>query len=251
LKFGLLALSFFLSAWTWKVTSSPSSPAAAILALVLAVALEQRAVPLLSGFFSPSVCVAITLAGSAWVGVGWTILCIACGLCIRIALSPSSSGPVSDFVNDFLPPTVAALAVAQLGLLKGAPLYLAAGVFLPGLLSLGADSSLDRSTGKARRTLLAEHLALTMLGPTAVLLGRVQPVLTLLVLPSIYVLLKSAQSGVELTVRRAKQLQVTHAKRELDHQQQLVSQTEIHQQKQQRLLDARADAFALLEALSA
>lgn len=251
MKFGLLALSFFLSAWTWKVTSSPSSPGAAILALIVAVALEQRAVPLLSGYFSPSVCVAITLAGSGWVGLGWTILCIGCGLCIRIALSPSANGPLADFVADFLPATVAAMAVAQLGLLQGAPLYLAAGILLPGLLSIRTDYRLDRSSGRARKTLLAEHVALTMLGPTAVLLGRVQPLLSLLILPSIYVLLKSAQSGLELTVRRAKQLEVTHAKRELDHQQQLVSQVEVHQQKQQRLLDARAEAFALLEALSA
>lgn len=228
----------------------PTSPTLAILALVSSLLLELRATPLALGYFSPSCCWAVALTGLGVLGLPWVMACLACALTLRSLFLPASpNGALADLLVDFLPAALAAWAAKTLGLLPALPVYWLVAVPLP--LWLSRWLAPRSRAGRDRATLTLEQLALVTLGPAASLLGRVHPALMLGVWPSILALLKAAFAGVELQERRAQHRSLRAARNELNFQEKLLNETEERQLKVQRLLDARAETFELLESLSA
>lgn len=246
----LLLICAGLFFWSSRAGAMPTSKVSAILALVSSVFLELQATPLAIGYFSPAPGWAIALTGLKGVGLPWVLACTGCAIATRVMIfPPSPNGPVADFVVDFLPAAVAASAVAKLGLVHGLPIYLAAALPIP--LVLSAWLAPHTNAGKARKSLVLEHFAMVGLGPTAVLLAGIHPVLLVLVWPSLFSLLRASYTGAELQQRRSQHTALRQAKSEITLQEKKVSESEQRQIKLRQLLDARADTFALLETLSA
>lgn len=240
---GLIVGSF----WTGD---RPASPQLAILALVSSVVLELRATPLALGYFSPACCWAVALTGLHQLGLPWVLACLACALAVRSAVLPASpNGALADLQVDLLPAIACAAAAQTLGLVRGIPIFLLAALLLPRLLSRWMA---PRSrAGKDRSTLTLEHSALVSLGLCAALLGRIHPAWMLATWPPILGLLRAAYTGVELDERRAQHGALRSARNQVQFQEKMIGQAGERQVKLQRLLDARADTFELLETLSA
>lgn len=228
----------------------PASPQLAILGLISSVVLELRATPLALGYFSPACCWAVALTGLNQLGLPWVLACLACALAIRSAVLPASpNGALADLLVDLLPAAVCAVAARTLGLVGGLPVFWLAAVLLPRMLSRWMA---PRSrAGKDRSALTLEHSALVSLGLCAAVLGRTHPALMLATWPAILGLLKAACTGVELDERRAQHSSLRSARNQVQFQEKLIGQAEERQIRLQRLLDARADTFELLETLSA
>lgn len=227
------------------------SPAVAILALIGSIGVELQATPLAVGYFSPSPAIAIALTALPQVGLAWALACVACGIVARVLVfPPSSNGQLADLTVDFVPAAVAAWATVGLGLAGATPVYLLVALPLPRLLSKWF-APLSKGAGKTRASLVVEHIGLVSLGPTAALLARQHVALVLLVLPCVKALLRAATTQAELSQRRSEHTQIRAARSELQFQEKQLSQNEQRQFKLQRLLDARAETFVLLETLSA
>ncbi|MBX3169607.1 MAG: hypothetical protein KF760_19550 [Candidatus Eremiobacteraeota bacterium] len=221
-----------------------------LLALISLLLLELRAAPLALGSFSAASCWTLALASLPQLSLEWVLTCQVTAVTIRSLIWPASSrGVWRDALADIVPPALGAWAVARLGWLQAAPLLLLLSLPLPLLLSqlLAPQSGVVAS----RMALKWEHLSLVALAPAAGLLGQRDPLLMLLVWPALLSLLRAASDGEELQQRRSQHLALRQQRKRVDLREQINEETEIRQERQQRLLDARADTFALLETLAA
>ncbi len=246
---GLLVCLALIAGSFWS-GERPASPQLAIVALVSSIVLELRATSLALGFFSPACCWAIALTGLNQLGLPWVLACVACALGIRSVFLPASpNGPLADLQVDLLPAILCAVAVHTLGLIYGTPVLLLAAVLLPRTLSRWMA---PRSrAGKDRSTLTLEHSALVALGLCAAVLGQTHPAWMLATWPAVLGLLRAAYTGVELDERRAQHSSLRSARNQVKFQEKMIGEAGERQFKLQRLLDARADTFGLLETLSA
>ncbi|MBS2040957.1 hypothetical protein JST97_38580 [bacterium] len=246
----LIVCCLLLCGLTEAQNWGPPSQSGGVLALLSFVLLETRAAPLALGNFSPAPCWAVALACLPQLSLAWVLVCLACAITARTVFLPASpDGPIRDAVVDFVPAALGAWAVARLGWWGSIPVLLLVAIPLP--IALSYLLTPHSGVGKTRASLKLEHLAMVSLGPTAGLLGQVQPGLCLLVWPSVLSLLRAATSSDELRQRRSQHIELRRARSRVTLQEQLVEQTEVRQEVQQRLLDARADSFALLETLAA
>lgn len=227
----------------------PPSNGMGMAALISFLLLEMRATPLSLGTFSPAPCWAVALVSLKTLSAPWVLVCLAFAVSVRtLMLPPSPNGRMRDALVDFVPAALAAAAAAYFGIWKALPILAVVAVPLPVALShLLAPRS---RAGKARSSLKLEQLAMVTLGPVAGQLGQSHPLLMLTVWPSIFSLLKCAYTGDELELRRSQHLGLRRAETRVNRQEQQVVQTGARQEELQRLLDARADAFTLLETLS-
>lgn len=224
--------------WAYLHGQPPGSPAAAIVALVVSVCLEWKAVPSSGGFLSPAPCLALALAGYPPVGMAWTLVCLTCAVGTRVVLSRRSArGRLADWADGFVPAALVAAAVDRWGLAPALPVALVAAVpWAP--------------TAGLRRAWWQERLTMLSFGPIAYFLAQVHGGLMVLLVPGILFVLATVSAREELTARRAQHLNLRTQQKELRFQGQRLDREEERQLHLQRLLDARADAFALLEALS-
>ncbi|MBT9588523.1 hypothetical protein IV102_34620 [bacterium] len=245
----LLFLCVALLLASLSTGSRPVSPPGAIFALVSTVLLETRATPLAVGYFSPALGWAIALTGLPGVGLPWILTCLACAITTRVLLfPPSPNGAVADLIVDFLPAALAAVAAQRIGLVAAIPIFLVVALALPRVLSgwLAPQSQ----AGRTRASLKVEYVALVSLGPIGGLLAGHHPALILLVWPGLFALLRASLTGVDLSLRKAQNRAMRAARSELNFQEKQLSEAEVRQLKMQRLLDARAETFELLETLS-
>lgn len=251
---GAKALLLFVCVALWvgsmSIGSRPESPPGAIFSLVSTVFLETRATPLAVGYFSPALGWVIALTGLPGVGLPWILTCLACAITTRVLIfPPSANGAVADLIVDFLPAALGAVAAQQLGLIAAIPIFLVVALALPRLLSswLAPHSQV----GRTRASLRVEYLALVSLGPIGGLLAGHHPALVVLVWPALFALLRASVTGVDVSQRKAQNRAIRAARSELHFQEKQLSEAEERQLKMQRLLDARAETFELLETLSA
>jgi signal transduction histidine kinase len=221
-----------------------------LLALISLLLLEMRATPLALGSFSASICWTVALASLPQLNLQWVLVCQLTAITLRGLIWPASPrGPWRDGLADLLPPVLGALAVARLGWVQAAPLLLLIGLPLPLLLAhlLAPQSGVAHTRWKLK----LEHLAMVALAPAAGLLGRTDPAQMLLLWPALFSLLRAAGDGQELQQRRTQHLALRQQRKQVDLREQINDQTEVRQERQQRLLDAQADTFVLLENLAA
>lgn len=223
---------------------------AQLLALISLLLLELRAAPLALGSFSAAPCWTLALASLPQLSLQWVLACQLTVVAIRGLIWPASTrGIWRDALTDLLPPVLGAVAVARLGWMAAAPVLVLISLPLPLLLSY----LLAPATGvfKTRLSLKLEHLGMVALAPAAGLLGQRDPLLMLLVWPAIFSLLRAASDGEELQQRRSQHLALRQQRKSVDMREQINEETQVRQERQQRLLDARSDTFALLETLAA
>lgn len=219
----------------------------AVLALFLA--LELRATPLALGSFSPAICWCLAWASLPQASIEGVLTCLLTTVVVRGLLWPASSGGVwRDALVDFLPAGLAALAVHRFGW-SVAPVLPVLAVLLP--VALGRLLAPETAAASSRWSLKGELLALLALAPALAGLLTLQPLLALLLWPSVWILLNSAGQGDELRQRRGQHLELRRERKRVSLQEQINEQTEVRQEQQQRVLDARADTFGLLETLAA
>jgi len=239
---GLLLAAIFL---TGHFPARPWLAAAVVSALLL----ETQARPLSNGWFSPSTYWCIALAGFPAVGSSGAVVAGGLAIAARVLTRGANNlDPLTAWSLDFIPPALSALAWGQLGPLPAAPICLLAAVPLPMVLANLADDR-DQS-GKSRDQLWLEHLALVLLAPVSILLGKIHPGLMMAVWPSVLALLKVGSTGSELTQYRSSRFALKRAHHKASQQQQELGLVAQQQAQKQRLLDARAETFALLEGLS-
>ena len=245
----LLLLCVVLLVGSLTTQARPASPAAAIFCLISTVLLETRATPLAIGYFSPALGWAIALTGLPGVPLAWILACLACAITTRVLMfPPSQNGPLGDLLVDFLPAALGAIAAQQLGLVAAIPVFVLVALPLPRVLS-GLLAS-HAHAGRTRASLGLEHLALVSLGPIGVLLAQRHPALVLLVWPAMFALLRASLTGAELSQSKAQHQNLRAVRSQLNFQEKQLGETEEKQLKMQRLLDARAETFELLERLS-
>ncbi|MFN8610963.1 MAG: ATP-binding protein [Vulcanimicrobiota bacterium] len=246
----LIIVCLLLCALTMSQNWGPPSQAGGVLALISFVVLEFQAAPLALGNFSPASCWAVALASLHELSLAWVLVCLACAITARTVFLPASpDGPLRDAVVDFVPAALGAWAMHALGWWGSIPVL--ALVAIPVPILLGHALTPHSGVSRTRASLKLEHFSMVSLGPVAGLLGQLHPGLTLLVWPSVFSLLRAATSSDELRQRRDQHIELRRARTRVDLKETLNEQTEARQGLQQRLLDARADSFALLETLAA
>ncbi|MBN9418155.1 hypothetical protein ABS71_20455 [bacterium SCN 62-11] len=221
-----------------------------LLALLSLLLLEMRAAPLALGSFSAANCWTVALASLSQLSLQWVLVCQVTAVTLRGLIWPASPrGAWRDALADVLPPLLGAWAVSRLGWTQAAPVLLLIGLPLP--LVLGQLLAPQSGVTGTRWSLKLEHLAVVALAPAAGMLGQSNPWLMLLLWPALFGLLRSAGEGEELQQRRSQHLVLRQQKKRVDLREQINDQTEVRQERQQRLLDAQADTFVLLEGLAA
>ena len=247
-----LALVWFLVSATvggiWALAPFKVESAPAIVCLLAALWLESRATLLEVGHLSPAPAWTLAVIAIPGLSVPWVLLCLGCGVLLRSVTQPASRwGGQVDVLLDFLPPTLALLAATRLQGWVLLPLAALAVTLAPTLLQswLAPDSESGHLKGPA-----LVRLSLATLGLVGQRLAPVQPLSLLLLIPAVLHLLRSSEEGSELQQRRAQHHKVRQAHKAVEFKQQVLGEAEARQQALQRLLDARADTFVLLEGLS-
>lgn len=233
----LAFLPFWALAWN---THQDSWWGAATVAAILFVAGELAlAVPLASGFLSLATPFAFAAAAWPQVGLAGALGAVYAGLLLRSLRPPtrSNSTRAQEFLVDALPATAAAAAGATMGLL-GTPLLLLCSLLLPQVLRHHL-----RLGGSEFAQLARENLALALLAPLALLVRPTAPWGCLLLLPIVWVLRRQVQLTSRLEHFQATRVEVRQERRGLQV-------TAAEQAARERLLNARAEAFFMLESLS-
>jgi len=234
---GLAFLPFWALAWNTQLDTSWS---AVMLTTILFAAGELAlAVPLAFGFLSLATPFAFAAAAWPQVGLTATLGAIYAGLLLRSFRPPSRprSTRAQEFLVDALPATAAAAASASMGML-GLPLLFLSSLLLPQVLRHHL-----RIQGAEFAQLARENLALTLLAPLALLVRPATPWGCLLLLPIAWVLRRQVQLASRLEHFQATRVEVRQERRGLQA-------TAAEQAARERLLNARAEAFFMLESLS-
>jgi len=209
---------------------NPPATAGPLAALLAATVLEGLAVNLGTAWFSPSLACALSLAALPQVGLRWGLL--AAVLAVTLRTLTRGGDPLPDLagaaVGAWLAryPFLACAAVWPLG------------VLLPERLAPPATP-----TRRCRQELRWEAFALGCQGPLAVLLFQYRPWLVLALLPLTVGLARVARLTVERQQRPDREVQ-------LDRQDAVLRREAARQESQERLLEARARAFTVLERLA-
>ena len=203
------------------------------LAVVSAVLLEVFAPRLARGFLSPSSAVAMALTS---LGLGPALAAVLAALLVRIKLR----GGLAEAGCDFVCAAISSLGLTLLGLGPATLLMLGLNLILPALLLKTLP------TGRSPQSLRAEQLALLSLGPLAVVLARQGPEMALLCWPLGIVLMTSASRSSDLAV-----LAVRSSKQGLIQKEESLTSEAQRQALHQQTLDARHEAFCMMERLSA
>ncbi len=222
--------------------------APAIIGLLLALWLETRAAPLEPGNLSPAPVWTLSLLAVPGMSLAWVMIClVVAGLLRSFTRTASGWGAQRDLLIDFLPSGLALLACARLQGWALLPVVTALQLLGPWLLQylLLPKTGAPPSGGP-----MMERLSLATLGLLGQQVAPQHPLLLLLLLPASLALIRSSETGSELQQRRAQHQEVRQARRAVQFQQQVLGEAELRQQAQQRLLDARAETFVLLEGLS-
>jgi signal transduction histidine kinase len=244
----VLALLFLIE--TISAGPFPTDPRAAALALASAILLELRATKLAGGFFSAATAWCMILSVLPGVGLPCALFAVGGALAVRLAWRSKSWTQFSGYwLTEFWPAALCAWATKRWGLVGAVPVYLVAAAPLPLLLSTWFEPSVR--VGKRRAELLPEHVSLVAAGAAGTLLAQRHPALVLLLLPVLWVLMRSAGIGEELAVQREFRSKVEQAKKDISQHSQKLGQTAGMQATMERTLTAREQAFALLEGLSA
>lgn len=219
-----------------------------IAVLAIFLTLEFWAAPLALGSLTPAFCWSLAWAGLQGPSIAGVLLCLLTTVVVRGLIWPASpGGALRDSLVDFLPPAFAAWLVSRYGWWPSA-------VALP-LLALPLPMALCQllAPGSAaiRWALKGEQLAILALAPALAALVKVQPSLGLFLWPAVFVLLRTAGQGDELRQRRGQHLELRRERKKVSLQEEFNERTEARQEQQQRLLDARAATFGLLETLAA
>lgn len=246
---GLVA-ALLLYVQTFSAGPMPTDAATAVATILSAIALEVPAAQLAGGYFSAAAPWGMVLASLPGVGLPWALLCVGGAIAVRLAWrSNSLSQFVSYWLSEFWPAALCAWASVRFELVSAVTVYLGASMVLP-LVTVALFEPPVR-VGKTRNELIPEHVAMVSLGPLGILLIQRSPWLVLLLWPAFFALMRGARTLDELRVQRQFRSKVEQAQKDLSTTSNRLGQTAAIQATMQRTLDARADAFALLEGLAA
>jgi len=233
---------------SWLVAPVQPQAAPAIVGLLLALWLETRAAPLEPGNLSPAPVWTLSLLAVPGMSLAWVMVCLLVGGLLRsITRTASGWGPQRDLLLDFLPSALALLVATRVQGWTLLPLVAVLQMFGPWILQrlLLPGNTVPPADGP-----VLERLSLVTLGLLGQQVAPHQPLFLMLLLPASLALIRSSEAGSELQQRRAQHQEVRQARRAVQFQQQVLGEAELRQQAQQRLLDARAETFVLLEGLT-